>query len=810
MTLKFAMRSSFLRGASLIVPLAALVWLGALAAPAVAQPKKWLEMDYGPYLSTTVEAPQPAGNFAYKGIVIRLDGAKGGLAANDSQGPMVLFDTDTLRYAAAWNGKLNFTGIVYDGAHWAYPKTNGPLVYSNPVAPGWGKTRPSDDLAFEDPRFRGRDGKPYGPLPRQWGQWKGLYLHGNQVILSYTVDGTAILETPSVEKIGDQQAFVRTLEIAPGRSLMRMQVMRAGDRDEPVRTTTLVKLHDRPDDKHNAGTHVVAGCVSSVDDGAWLYQLKGDVVLAVAPREKPLTVKVIVWRGDAEKQEQVATAVAAIKPAAPMDREVVLKGGPQRWKGTVTTQAVIGKPRGDSPWAIDTLTLPDDNPWQSWMRLGGFDFFKDPSRAAVCTWSGDVWIVSGIKPGSELKELTWQRIATGMFQPLGLRIVDDVIYVCCRDQITRLHDLNGDGETDYYESFNHDHQVTEHFHEFAMDLQTDAAGDFYYAKSARHARDSLVEQHGTLLKVSKDGKTTTIVANGYRAANGVGIGLDGTSFYTSDQEGHWMPANRINLVREGSFSGNMFSYHRGDKPDDYDRPIVWLPKGFDRSPGEQLVTPDDRWGLPRGSLLSLSYGTGEILGIVHEPVKDHPRAFAQGAAFRLGLQFPTGIMRGRFHPVDGQLIACGLFGWSSNRTTPGGLYRVRYLPDRKVHVPVAWHVVKDGIVLRFSQPVDKETAADVGSYQVEQWDYKWTANYGSPEFKLSDGQRGRDTLQVASVTVAKDGRGVLLKINDLKPSMQIRIQYALETADGADLKQDLYGSIFVVPEVDGRKVLEGK
>ena len=39
--------------------------------------------------------------------------------------------------------------------------------------------------------------------------------------------------------------------------------------------------------------------------------------------------------------------------------------------------------------------------------------------------------------------------------------------------ITKLHDLNGDNEIDYIESFNNDHQVTEHFHEFAMGLQTD-------------------------------------------------------------------------------------------------------------------------------------------------------------------------------------------------------------------------------------------------------------------------------------------------------------------------------------------------
>ncbi len=75
----------------------------------------------------------------------------------------------------------------------------------------------------------------------------------------------------------------------------------------------------------------------------------------------------------------------------------------------------------------------------------------------------------------------------------------------CRDQLTKLHDLNGDGEIDYYECFNNDHQVTEHFHEFAMGLQTDSDGNFYYAKSGCHGKAAVVPHHGTLLQVSADG-----------------------------------------------------------------------------------------------------------------------------------------------------------------------------------------------------------------------------------------------------------------------------------------------------------------
>ena len=62
----------------------------------------------------------------------------------------------------------------------------------------------------------------------------------------------------------------------------------------------------------------------------------------------------------------------------------------------------------------------------------------------------------------------------GLNQPLGLKIVGEQIYVAGRDQITRLVDLNADGETDFYENFNNDAYNSEHFHEQVMDLQTDA------------------------------------------------------------------------------------------------------------------------------------------------------------------------------------------------------------------------------------------------------------------------------------------------------------------------------------------------
>jgi len=186
-----------------------------------------------------------------------------------------------------------------------------------------------------------------------------------------------------------------------------------------------------------------------------------------------------------------------------------IRGGPDRYPQTLTSK-IESMPQSESdPFVVDYLTHPKDNPWACRMRLTGIDFMDDDT-ALVCAWDGSVWKLTGFLNGSRLQ---WRRIAHGLFQPLGIRIVGRQVFVTCRDQLVLLEDLNNDGSIDWYRAFNSDHQVTEHFHEFAMGMQTDEAGKFYYAKSARHALPALVPHHGTLLKVAADGSHTDIIGN---------------------------------------------------------------------------------------------------------------------------------------------------------------------------------------------------------------------------------------------------------------------------------------------------------
>ena len=90
------------------------------------------------------------------------------------------------------------------------------------------------------------------------------------------------------------------------------------------------------------------------------------------------------------------------------------QGGPALWKEPVVTKGALAT--SDGPYVVDTLTEPVPNPWRANTFFGGFDFFPD-GRAAICTFHGDVWIVSGID--DKLEKLTWRRFATGLVPAAG-------------------------------------------------------------------------------------------------------------------------------------------------------------------------------------------------------------------------------------------------------------------------------------------------------------------------------------------------------------------------------------------------------
>ena len=727
---------------------------GASRGPAPSTIEPWRIHDYGPFLAGTIEVGKDGTNLARKGLTIRLDPGAGGVGRGRV---WILHELDTLRTAAIWSGAefIDWRGINFDGSHGTHPRLVGRVLASLPTGPGWADP---DTGSFADPRPLGRDGKPYGPLPESWGRFRAVHHAGDAVVLEYLVGTTRILETSRLE---------------------------AGDPAAPTVTRIWrIEPHDRPLflrlATERAGEMTTSAALLATPAGAELGLRDGFHVLTLPPATEPLVVAVTLA---AHAAAVPADAGRAIPP--PVD-PATLVGRPARdpWPTTLVTTAIRGDTRG--PFATDVLTPPISNPWNAQLRFGGLDFLS-PDAAALCTWDGDVWRVEGLTAADG--RLAWRRIATGLFQPLGLKLIDGAIHVTCRDRIVVLRDLDGDGCTDRYDSFNTDHQVTEHFHEFAMGLETDAAGNLYYAKSARHALPAVVPHHGTLLKVSPDGRRTEIVARGFRAANGVCVEPDGT-FFVTDQEGHWNPKNRINHVRPGGFYGNMFGYHDVTDTSDaaMDPPLAWITNAFDRSPAELLRVPPAGWPPLAGQLLELSYGEGRIHLVLPQTVTavaGGPSRL-QGGLVPLPMpDLPTGVMRGRFAPGDGGLYACGLFAWAGNKTAPGGFFRIRRT-SQPLRMPIALAATDRGLRIEFSEPVSGDPARH--RWHFRSWGLKRTANYGSPHV-------GERDHAIESVTVSSDGRVVTLGIADFVPTWCYELGWELPVADGTTLSGRLHGTI---------------
>lgn len=729
---------------------------GTSFGPEPAQNPPWKDMDYGIFLMRTYEiahasdgpkginrrgSPIPnedfrSRNFAYKGIAIRLDSGNGGVAAGNA---FVVFDHDLMRMAAYWSGEgfIDWEDILLDDQHNIFPRIVGDLHVETAMAPGW--VNPATGSA-EDPRFRAVDGRQFGPLPQDWTHYKGLYVHGDQIILHYTVGKARVLESYALEA---DTLLSRTLNITG--------------------VTRPLVLHAAPDS--------VALTIITSPDGtsAGMLRQENGVHLVTIPRD--LNLKLIYGAGN-------------VTSTLPDDLTPYTQGGPPA--STLVLESPILPGTGEG-YTADVLTLPLDNPWKSRMRPTAIDFMADGNEAVITTVDGEVWHLSGITQQSGSVE--WRRIASGLFQPLGIRAVGEDLYVGSRNQIARLHDLNGDGQTDYYESFNNDHQVTEHFHEFAMGLQTDEEGNFYYAKSARHARPALIPQHGTLIRVSADGQESTLLATGFRAANGVTINPDGT-FIVTDQEGHWNPMNRINVVEPGGFYGNMYGY--GAPADSSDEamksPLVWIDMKYDRSPAELLWAMSDRWGPLSNRLLSFSYGYGRVFLVMPQSVG----GVQQAGIAQLPLpDFPTGLMRGRMNPADGQLYVVGMSAWATSQMIQtGGLYRIRYTGDT-VRMPESMRVLEGAVELSFTSPLEVTTSTQASNYQVHTWDLERSRRYGSERHNI---QR----LRIAGVSL-RDST-VTLSLPGLEPTWILEITYDLTDSNGVAFEGAIQSTVYATEE----------
>ncbi|MGV3774528.1 MAG: DUF6797 domain-containing protein, partial [Verrucomicrobiales bacterium] len=476
-----------------------------------------------------------------KGLAIRV---------GDQQQASVLYDTESMQLRAVWQGRF----IQFDPARFgliAAPSIGGTNQQGSDAA--WGLSLTGDFNWKPSPDVAPAAGSP---------KYEGLYLHGSRVALKYSIGSSQILESPSFEEIEGNPFFIRHFQVSSEKGTSEPFYISVA----PGASQAVVS--------ENANVEITK-------EDQW--------VVKVLPRPDSFEFKVVIdWKGS---DSNALKPLALIHDAGSL--EALRKGGSPHWKHQIVQPVLPGK--AEDAYAIDTLSVPHENPWKALMFISGVDFFSN-GDAAICTVHGDVWLVrGGNTPFHHAKQLTWKRFATGLYQPLGLKIVRDQIYVTGRDQITRLHDLNHDDEADFYQNFNNQIWTSADGHDYVACLETDSEGNFY-----------TVSPRG-VHRISADGKIFSTLAEGFRNPNGLGVG-PGNIITVAPQEGNWTPASQVCEIKPGGFYGYGGPRTAPDRSLGYDAPLCWIPRPLDNSSGGQVWTPGSQFGPLQNQMIHLSFG----------------------------------------------------------------------------------------------------------------------------------------------------------------------------------------------------------
>jgi hypothetical protein len=386
-------------------------------------------------------------------------------------------------------------------------------------------------------------------------------------------------------------------------------------------------------------------------------------------------------------------------------------------------------------------------------------------------------------------------IATDVFEPTGLCVVDGVLYVAHRRSVERLIDRDGDGFLETHQ------RVAEgwegwNYHQFAFGL-VHRHGKLYTALSTSMAPPKWEGMgtnagpngplRGSVLEIDLATGDVTAIAGGTRTPNGLGW-YRGRLLYT-DNQGAWFPASALSEVVPGRFYGHhnrtnlvpklADRFPDGGFPSVYsDRPpsppALWLPHGeASNSPTTPLEIAEGPFA---GQLL-----IGELTaGGVRRAFLEEVDGALQGAVFRFTQGLESGVNRMQWGP-DGALYVGGIgaggnWNWNGTRY---GLQRLVPTGDSAFELHSV-EAIPGGFRVRFTEPVSTAELRDLARYGAQSWTYAPTAAYGGPKVDVRE-------HRVTSVEPGEDGRSVEVGLDGLEPGRCLHLTFDLHSREGAAL-----------------------
>ncbi|HEY2953542.1 MAG TPA: DUF6797 domain-containing protein, partial [Verrucomicrobiae bacterium] len=721
-------------------------------APGRDQWADYVETNF-PFFSSTLDARKlgagwPADNLTPRGLILNL--------GHDC---WACFDTDLLRMSAIWTGKgvspVSMSRISYHSAGTKskdgqddLPTIVGTPWLANGVYPGW---QAGDKWSLSDPREPGPDKNEVGrgSLPAAAGRFQAVRLSQGGACLEYEVAGVSVREWVESRLETGQPAVQRRFRLERVPQSFWLMVGRA-----PAFEAKQIHLSLAVEKPNDAGAvELVAG-----PDGLF--------VARVRPAQKPIAFHVAI-KLNREGKSWPAPRGAEAPPVA-------------RWPQMLSTRGT--RSSATDAYVVDNIPLPLENPWRRNLRLADLAFFRD-GRAAAVTFDGDVWMISGLN--GDLEAVRWRRFASGLHEPQSLCIRDEEIFVFDRNGIWRLRDVDGNGEADVHELFSNAFTQTAETREYAQAMKLAPDGAFIIGKGGIQM-STLGWHNGSVLRISPDGKSAQVIGWGLRSPY-LGVHPKTGLITASDQQGHYVPTTPLHIIRDRQFYGFLSNLlPKEHYPAPIAEPLTWIPYPINASGANQTWLVGAQMGPLNDALIHFGYYRSEIFLVL---LNDRSgRSQAAVVSLTRDLEFPP--FDGAVNPIDGQLYFTGfqIFGTTARQIS--GLARLRYTGAPSA-LPRELVAMDKGVLLRFESALDERKAGDRANFSAERWNYKRTANYGSPHFKL-DGSPGQEAMIPSSAYLSRDRKGVFVGIPDMKPVMQMRLGWSLATRAGPSFEHNAY------------------
>jgi cytochrome c len=439
-----------------------------------------------------------------------------------------------------------------------------------------------------------------------------------------------------------------------------------------------------------------------------------------------------------------------------------------------TSEMPISTPGdGSEPTSVHpSFTLTQARPDSFHPKVGGIDFLSD-GRMVVSTWDslGSVYIVDGVK-ASTPNDIKVKRIASGLAEPLGLKVVDNEIYVLQKQELTKLVDLNKDDLIDEYQTVANGWRVSANFHEFAFGLVY-KDGYFYGALATAinpggASTRPQIPDRGKVVKISKKDGSVQLLSSGLRTPNGVGLGID-DKIFIADNQGDWLPASKVVHFKEGAFYGSRSVDFEGTANLKETLPVVWLTQD------EIGNSPSQPAKLNVGPYVNQMVHGDVTHGGLKRVFAEKVNGEYQGAVFRFTQGLEAGVNRLAVGP-DGALYIGGIGSsgnWGQTDKLKHGLQKFTF-NNTSTFEMLAVRAKSNGVEIEFTEPLKTGSGEEVSDYTVTQWYFKPTSDYGGP--KMDD-----KVLEIKNLKVSDDRKKVFVELAGMKANHVVYIRLNKKT-----------------------------